>query len=56
MYGDLYDSDYDDDDDDDDDDDGCCGHVGVFPLDGDIVPVEDDEDNGGGGYDQGGLA
>ena len=49
MYGDLYDSEY-------DDEDGCCGHAGLFPLDGSIVPVEDDEDDEEGGYDQGGLA
>jgi hypothetical protein len=50
MYGDMYDSDY-------DDEDGCCGEAGLMPLDGSIVPVEDDEDDGrSAGYDQGGLA
>jgi len=50
MYGDMYDSDY-------DDEDGCCGEAGLMPLDGSIVPVEDDEDDDrSAGYDQGGLA
>ena len=50
MYGDLHDGDH-------DDDDSCCGQAGMFPPTGDIVPVDDDDDQGYDqrGYDQGGL-